>query len=301
MNLEKHISSLLYHHDCLVVPEFGAFIAQKSNSIYQNETTSFLPPQKQLAFNPSLTKSDGVLIQNLSQKEGLTFDEAKEQVHNSVLVWKNQLKSNGALNLENLGVLTMTKEGSLDFVPNHPNYLLDSFGLECVKADFILPKIDTTDQSNNSAVWWRVAAIAPILLGGFLYFGKPQPVADYVNQQWSGFVSPVVNSNLKATKIIESPLKTIKQKATDFKLEIEEKNTIRDHQVIVGSFIKKSEADKLVDFLHDKGYDKARFTQKKGRYHYIALETFDNKDDANEYRRKISNEFPEAWIFSLKD
>lgn len=53
--------------------------------------------------------------------------------------------------------------------------------------------------------------------------------------------------------------------------------------------------------LNEKGYDKAQFTQKKGRYHYIALQTFKTKDEANEYRRQIAKEFPEAWILSLKD
>lgn len=301
MNLEKHISSLLYHHDCLVVPEFGAFIAQKSNSIYHKETTSFLPPQKQLAFNPSIVKSDGILIQNISQIEGLTFDEAKEKVENCVQLWKNQLDSKGNLDLENLGILTKTEQGSIDFIPKHPNFLLDSFGLESIKAEFILPEISTSDQTGSSAVWWKVAAVVPILLGGFLYFGKPQPVTDYVNQQWSGFVSPELNSNLKATKIIESPVKTIKENAESFKIEIEEESAIHDHQVIVGSFIKKAEADKLVEILNEKGYDKAQFTQKKGRYHYIALQTFKTKDEANEYRRQIAKEFPEAWILSLKD
>src|SRR5690625_1107204 len=174
MNLEKHISSLLYHHDCLVVPEFGAFIAQKSNSIYHKETTSFMPPQKQLAFNPSIVKSDGILIQNISQVEGLTFDEAKEQVESCVQLWKNQLESKGKLDLENLGILTKTEQGSIDFIPKHPNFLLDSFGLESIKAEFILPEISTSDQTGSSAVWWKVAAVVPILLGGFLYFGKPR-------------------------------------------------------------------------------------------------------------------------------
>lgn len=301
MNLEKHISSLLYHHDCLVVPEFGAFIAQKSNSIYHKETTNFSPPQKQLAFNPSILKSDGILIQNLSQKEGLTFEEAKEKVESCVQLWKNQLESRGNLYLEDLGTLIKTEQGPIDFIPKHPNFLLDSFGLESIKAEFILPEISTSNQTGSSAVWWKVSSVVPILLGGFLYFGKPQPVTDYVNQQWSGFVSPELNSNLKAVRIIESPVKTVKENAESFKLEIEEETAIHDHQVIVGSFIKKNEADKLVEMLNEKGYDKAQFTQKKGRYHYIALQTFKTKDEANEYRRQIAKEFPEAWILSLKD
>mgnify|MGYP001499102832 FL=1 len=97
-----------------------------------------------MAFNPSIVKSDGILIQNISQVEGLTFDEAKEQVESCVQLWKNQLESKGKLDLENLGILTKTEQGSIDFIPKHPNFLLDSFGLESIKAEFILPRQATT-------------------------------------------------------------------------------------------------------------------------------------------------------------
>src|SRR5690625_1929527 len=108
-----------------------------------------MPPQKQLAFNPSIVKSDGILIQNISQVEGLTFDEAKEQVESCVQLWKNQLESKGKLDLENLGILTKTEQGSIDFIPMHPNFLLDSFGLESIKAEFILSEISTSDQTGD--------------------------------------------------------------------------------------------------------------------------------------------------------
>src|SRR5690606_28898753 len=151
------------------------------------------------------------------------------------------LESKGKLDLENLGILTKTEQGSIDFIPKHPNFLLDSFGLESIKAEFILPEISTSDQTGSSAVWWKVAAVVAILLGGFLYFGKPQRRTEYVNQQWSAVVSTALNSNVKATKITESPVKTTKYNAESFKTEIEDESAIHDQQAIVGSFIKQAE------------------------------------------------------------
>lgn len=297
MNLEKHISSLLYHHDCVVVPEFGAFIAQKTNSIYQKESATFLPPQKQLAFNPSITKNDGILIQELGQLEGLNFEEAKERVESAVLFWKKQLDSNTTLSLEGLGALSKSKDGLIQFDPKHPNFLLASYGLESIKAEYILPEIEKVQ--STSAVWWKVAAVIPILLGGFLYFGKPQPVTDFVNQQWSGFVSPVLNPNIKAAKAVESPIKVIEQKAEAYKIEVEEAAIIHNHQVIAGAFRKLEEADAMVEILKNKGYDRALLTQKKGKYYYVAFDTFSNEEDASDYRREVASDFPETWVLSL--
>ncbi|HLV23570.1 MAG TPA: SPOR domain-containing protein [Moheibacter sp.] len=295
MNLEKYISTLLYRHDCVVVPEFGAFIAQKVNAGYLAETSVFLPPSKQIAFNPSLIKNDGLLIQEIAQSCGVSFENAKEEVENAVQFWKNHLNINSNLVLPELGNFSKDENGLLQFEPNGENYLLESFGLESIRAKYILP---TQSNQSSSAVWWKVAAVVPILIGGFLYFGKPKPVTDFVNQQWSGFVSPVMNPNLEAVKAVESPIKTVEEEATSYKEEI---LTVHDYQVISGSFRKAEEADLQVEKLHEKGFTQAKMTQKKGSYYYVAFKTFPTKEEALEYRETVKGEFPETWVLSLKD
>src|SRR5690606_390051 len=293
MNLEKYISTLLYRHDCVVVPEFGAFIAQKVNAGYLAETSVFLPPSKQIAFNPSLIKNDGLLIQEIAQSCGVSFENAKEEVENAVQFWKNHLNINSNLVLPELGNFSKDENGLLQFEPNGENYLLESFGLESIRAKYILP---TQSNQSSSAVWWKVAAVVPILIGGFLYFGKPKPVTDFVNQQWSGFVSPVMNPNLEAVKAVESPIKTVEEEATSYKEEI---LTVHDYQVISGSFRKAEEADLQVEKLHEKGFTQAKMTQKKGSYYYVAFKTFPTKEEALEYRETVKGEFPETWVLSL--
>lgn len=298
MNLEKHIVNLLYHHDCVVVPNFGAFIAQKRPAFYQKETASFLPPQKVLAFNPSITQNDGVLIQALCQAEGCNYETAQEAVESNVLFWNQHLDRNSSLNLIGLGNLSKDENGLLQFQAQHANFLLETFGLDSVQVYRVLPEIQT--DKSTAAIWWKTAALVPVLLGGFLYFGKPQPVTDFVNQQWSGFVSPVLNPNLKALEAVESPIKLIEKQAETFKEELIVENTIHANQVIAGAFRKMEEADDLVKILTEKGFDKAAFTQKKGKFHYVAFETFSTKEAANDFRRAIANEFPDAWVLTLE-
>jgi len=298
MNLEKHIAALLYHHDCVVIPDFGAFVARKSNSAYQPETSLFIPPSKQLMFNPSLTKSDGLLIQQVSVGEEISFEKATEEVESAVRFWKNHLNINSSLNLEGLGSLVKGSDGLLNFEPNHPNFLLESFGLEKFNSKYIL---QTEERKGSSTVIWKTAALVPILIGGFLYFGKPQPVADFVNQQWSGFVSPMMNPNLKAVKAAESPARSVSENTYSFIGKKEAEKIIHDYQVIAGSFKRTDEADSFVGLLHQKGYADARFTQKRGSFNYVALQTFSTKEEAQEYVNSVKEEMPNIWILSLKN
>lgn len=295
MNLEKYISTLLFQHDCVIVPEFGAFIAQKVQSIYQPENSSFFPPKKELAFNPSLIKNDGLLIQEVATKNGISFEKAQEEIESMVQFWKNHLNKNATLNLEGLGNFSKTENDQLNFTPSSQNYLLESFGLDKVKGQYVLT---TENQESSSAVWWKVASIIPILVGGYLYFGKPKPVTDFVNQQWSGFVSPILNPDASAAKaVVAAPIKVVEKQISTVK----EEAIIHDYQMIVGSFRKLEEANNSVAKLQEKGFEAAKMTQKKGSFYYVALQTFPTKEEALEYRRRLSEEFPESWVLSLKD
>ena len=296
MILENYISALIYNHDCVVVPEFGGFIAQKKNAAYQTENATFFPPKKELAFNPSLIKNDGLLIQYVANTEGISFEKAKNEVESSVLFWKNHLKQNQVLNLSGLGELKQNPMGQIEFSAIDKNYLLDSFGLEKIQATRILP---VEKQQNSSLVWWKAASVVPVLLGGYLYFGKPQPVTDFVNKQWSGFTFSTWNSNAEAEPAAQSVLNQIEETSENtYKFK---DHNIYDYQVIAGSFRVKSEAETLEKKLQEKGFEFAKLTQKKGSYYYVAFQTFPTKEKALELRKTLREEYPETWVLSLKD
>ncbi|HLV23797.1 MAG TPA: SPOR domain-containing protein [Moheibacter sp.] len=296
MILENYISALLYTQDCVIVPEFGGFIAQKTNATYQPENATFFPPKKELAFNPSLMKNDGLLIQYIASAEGISFEKAKNEVESSVLFWKNHLKQNQVLNLSGLGELKQNSTGQIEFNAIDKNYLLDSFGLEKIQATRILP---VEKQQNSNLVWWKVASVVPVLLGGYLYFGKPQPVTDFVNKQWSGFTFSTWNSNTEAevvSKSVLSKVEEISENTYQFK-----DFTVYDYQVIAGAFRVKSEAETMERKLLERGFEFAKLTQKKGSYYYVAFQTFPTKEKALELRKTLQEEYPETWVLSLKD
>ena len=67
MQLSQYISNLLYRYDCVVVPEFGAFLAHKIPAKIQENKNSFYPPSKRLSFNAQLQINDGVLANHISE------------------------------------------------------------------------------------------------------------------------------------------------------------------------------------------------------------------------------------------
>ena len=61
IELSRHIEMLLLENDCVVVPDFGGFIAHYQPARYVEEEGIFLPPLRTVGFNPQLTMNDGML------------------------------------------------------------------------------------------------------------------------------------------------------------------------------------------------------------------------------------------------
>ena len=62
-NLETLIGNLLLQHNCVVVPTFGGFVAQRVPARFDENSSSIHPPKKSVLFNKQLISNHGVLIQ----------------------------------------------------------------------------------------------------------------------------------------------------------------------------------------------------------------------------------------------
>ena len=52
MQFSKAITSLLFNHDCVTIPDFGSFIVNDSNAKYVDSENKFYPPGRYVSFNP---------------------------------------------------------------------------------------------------------------------------------------------------------------------------------------------------------------------------------------------------------
>ena len=54
MQIDSYISDLLYRYECVILPDFGAFLTQYQSAQIQENTLAFNPPKKKLSFNSQL-------------------------------------------------------------------------------------------------------------------------------------------------------------------------------------------------------------------------------------------------------
>ena len=76
--LSTLILNLLYRNDCVIVPGLGAFITRRVASSYDEQRGLMLPPRKEVAFNPDLRHTDGLLADFMTAR-GAASDYADAQ------------------------------------------------------------------------------------------------------------------------------------------------------------------------------------------------------------------------------
>ncbi len=130
----KYISELLFDHECVIVPEFGAFITKETPAMLDYVNQRMTPPSKEVAFNGQLVADDGVLIGYIAEREGITTTESAKMVHDFAMRSLAVLEASGALRLDGLGVLTRVsgREYIIEF-EDDVNLLGDAFGLTTLK------------------------------------------------------------------------------------------------------------------------------------------------------------------------
>lgn len=184
MLIEKHIKSLLFENDFVVVPGFGGFICHYVNAEFDTLKGVLLPPSKRVAFNVLLKQNDWLLVNSLIQKEGISNEDAMMQIHVYVEnVWK-QLKQSKYFHFDEVGVLSLNAERQLVFEPyNKINYLSHSFGLpEIMLKPFPNAKrVPHPSTIKNTSNKFRVRAA--IIGAAILTLGLSSTILMYVNKE----------------------------------------------------------------------------------------------------------------------
>jgi len=126
----KHIKSLLYDHDCVIIPEFGGLITRYVSANINPVKHSFAPPSKKVAFNEKLVLNDGLLISTIAYHNNITRDEAQQLVASFVHQAKSHLQTVNHFELRDIGIFRYSPEHKIEFeYIEGDNFLDDSFGL----------------------------------------------------------------------------------------------------------------------------------------------------------------------------
>lgn len=117
-NIFSHIEYLLYRHDCVIVPQLGAFVVRQIPAEYDPQQSLFLPPRRQILFNPELTHSDGLLAASVARRDNITYEQASAVVAGEVAKIKSELAGATAKSSAGaLGLFMRTPHGAIIFEP----------------------------------------------------------------------------------------------------------------------------------------------------------------------------------------
>lgn len=323
MTLETYITDLLYRYDCVIVPNFGAFVT--NNKSAEIKANTFLPPYKQITFNSLIQNNDGLLANYIAQIDKTPYETALNYINFEVQEWVNKLLSE-ELDLKGLGYLYSDNEKILFEPENNTNYLTSSFGL----GQFIVNDIRRNDlplSDEDSIMVHQIENIREIYKEQvqtieektpiFITPEKRRKTASFIKYA-AIFVLSVsvlgmankihedrlenqyiatINKNQKireakiqtATFVLDTPLPTITINTTVEKIE--------KYHIIAGAFRSESNANKKVRQLLEDGFKAKIVGKNKWNLIQVAFTSFSSIEKANIELTNIKNTIAkDAWL-----
>ncbi|PKP21263.1 MAG: hypothetical protein CVU05_07180 [Bacteroidetes bacterium HGW-Bacteroidetes-21] len=116
-DISSYCFQLLLMHDCVIIPGFGAFIAQNRPAYFSDQYEKFFPPSRQISFNRSIVANDGLLIHHVSVIESLSYSDARSLVKQMTEQLEVQLNVNKVIELNGIGSFYLQKGQPLFFKP----------------------------------------------------------------------------------------------------------------------------------------------------------------------------------------
>ena len=325
MQLQQYIKELLYRHECVTVPNFGAFLTHSISLLIQPKTGVFSPPSKGVSFNTLLKSNDGILAHFMAQEENISYEQALRKIEKEVIVWKQKLQTQH-LTFAGIGEMRLNSQKKINFSPfGSINFDLNSFGLKSfIRKPIFTPTPNTEEfksftimenenkddlmftpekNKNKRSPIMRYAIIGVIgisLIGSIYYFGTKY----------------IADEKAKATEMAQKKIKSNVQKATfdlgtlsemnltlDANPEVIENNPLAQtyFSVIAGSYRSMENAEKKLAELQAEGFDAAFTEVNPEGLHRVAFGRFTSKREAlnlHNYIRFALKE--EAWYLEEK-
>ena len=117
IELKRHIEILLLSNDCVIVPEFGGFMAHHVDARYDGRDSMFLPPLRTIGFNPQLTMNDSLLALSYVEAYDISYPEALNRIADEVAEIKQTLENTGRFELTDIGTIILNETGNYAFEP----------------------------------------------------------------------------------------------------------------------------------------------------------------------------------------
>lgn len=312
MKIEQSISQLLYRHQCVAVPGFGAFLTEIQSANLDEKTNSFYPPKKLISFNSNLKNNDGLLANHIATVQKINYENAVASIESEVVIWKSILEVNGKFTLKNIGELSLNTEKNIVFTPlENINYLTESFGLNSFVSPSIKRVVETAEtvaentedrapidlvattesQERRSRPYLRYAAILILglsLTSTIAYKMYQNHVAEETIIVETAVQKQVQNKIQEATFFIDNPIPQVTLTVKEEKLS---------YHVVAGAFRNEENAENILVVLTKKGYKARRIEANKHGLFPVLYGSYATYPEAQLVMKEIQQTAnPDAWL-----
>jgi len=310
MQIEKHISDLLYRYQCVTVPGFGAFLTETVSAHVTGSASSFFPPKKVVSFNANVKNNDGLLANHVALQEKMSYELAVIKIGDVVNEWTYLLQNRNRVVLKNIGEISVNNEMNWVFEPaNTVNYLTDSFGL----SSFVSPEITRevlkqevealeekapiifTPERKKDYSYLKYAAIFVVMLGagGFGYKTYYDQQIETKTLAVQKNVQEKVQQQIQeATFVISAPVEAVELNVAT---PVEEK---MPYHLVAGAYRNEENANKAIAELKAAGFENAKMLpMNKHNLYPVVYGSFKNLTEAQTERKNIQKSHnAEAWL-----
>ncbi|MFA6260044.1 MAG: hypothetical protein WC760_01135 [Bacteroidia bacterium] len=182
------VKSLLYDHDCVIIPSFGGFVCNREPARIDQISHVILPPGKRIIFNQNLRSNDGLLAGKLAETTTISYTQAIHRIEELVNQVVETLQDKKQISIDAFGSFRLNAEANYVFLPDRQNnYLASSYGLMPLQADSVSTgytrmrktrlfkeRKPVTPASGRSRHFWPKTLVAVLtlmlMINGWIYF-----------------------------------------------------------------------------------------------------------------------------------
>ncbi len=288
------ILDLLYRNDCVIVPGLGAFLTRRISSSFDEQKGLMLPPRKEVAFNPDLRHTDGLLADALTARgEAEDYSAAQAKIDDFVADVLAKVNSGSTYMMPGLGTISLI-DGRLSFEPvSGLNTLVDSYGFAPVAAE----KVKASVFDSLSSVDLRKAVASAAAVAAFLLISPDTSDTTLVR---ADMTQPFLQSLQGDTPEAEAQPKEQPETTIEVEELMEPATNVDSYCIVVASFLTRQEAQDYIASMKARGVTDLSVLDYDERVRVIAAQ-FPDHDEAVRANRDIRTlqGFENAWVLHV--
>ncbi len=317
MKLSHYIKELLFEHEYVIIPGFGAFVSHYKPAFYDEVAAIFHPPSKEVTFSAQLKNNDGLLIKYVSETEGVTDFSASKKIEKERESIQYKLDNGEKVEIVGVGTLYIDEKKQVCFnSAPEDNLLIDSFGLEAtslreneVKEEARKKEVVIAEKprKKRKLAWMWLILIPVALIVVFVYLnyiyppinGVPSDTPKIKDDITYTKSETIITDSAKADSLVADTTMNLQDTTPQPVEEVKEPEAEEGpfYYLIGGGFSQQENADKYFNELQNAGYQPVQLG-KIGRLFMVAIGKYNTFQEAKKVQLEFREREPnsEVWI-----